>query len=102
MKQGDSLSELHSIINKTYQKGTVFMKSTQIFGYSDDIAIVSTNVSMLREIYKGMEAEPAKFELTVNESKTKYMVISNHEDRRVPYDLEINEKCFKGMVVLTI
>lgn len=103
VKQGDGLSAvlfnlaLHSVIKMVDQKGTIFTKSSQIFGYADDIAIVARNANKVREVYEVMEVEATKIGLNVNESKTKYMIMSKSADRRKPRDLEINGKRFGGV-----
>ncbi len=79
------------------QKGTIFTKSSQIFGYMDDIAIVASNANKVREVYEVMEEEATKIGLSVNDIKTKYMIMSKSEDRRKPRDLEINGKRFGGV-----
>jgi F0F1-type ATP synthase alpha subunit len=103
VKQGDGLSTvlfnlaLHQAINKVYQKGTIFLKSSQICAYADDIAIVARNVSTLKEVFLEIEKEAEKMGLIVNEAKAKYMVMSTSKTRRAPQNLKLDNRIFEGI-----
>ena len=78
------------------------MKSSQICAYPHDILIVARTIDSLKDMDALMEAEAIKIGLVANENKTKYMVMSNSETRRVPRDFSVNGKCFKECPALVI
>jgi hypothetical protein len=81
MKQGDGLSAalfniaLHSIINNTNKKETLFLKSSQISAYADDLVIATRNGNTLKLVYLELESEIQSTGLSVNKKNTKYMIV---------------------------
>jgi sorting nexin-29 len=107
LKQGDRLSTtlfniaLHSAINTINQKGTRFLKSSQICAYADDLVIVSRDVNTLKQIHLELEREIQSTVLSVKEKKTKYMIVSTSEVRRRPQSLLVGEKNVDGVTSFT-
>jgi hypothetical protein len=90
-KQGDGLSTVLSnlallqAVDKVNQRGTIYFKSSQICAYADGTVIVARNISTLKQIYLELEKEAERFELVVNERKTKYMVMSTSSTTKHQY-----------------
>lgn len=103
VKQGDGLSAtlfiiaLNSVIKKVDQRGTIFIKSTQICGYADDLGLVARNKTRLIALFKELEGEAEELGLVINVDKTKYMIMSADQNRRKAQDLEIDDKVFEGV-----
>uniref|UniRef100_A0A8D8LL21 Craniofacial development protein 2 n=3 Tax=Cacopsylla melanoneura TaxID=428564 RepID=A0A8D8LL21_9HEMI len=103
VKQGDGLSTtlfiiaINHAIKHLDQRGTIFLKSTQICGYADDIVLVSRTRNRLIELYNELEEKTTVLGLEINVNKTKYMVMSTDENRRKPNQLEIGTNKFEGV-----
>jgi len=82
VRQGDALSSilfdlvLEAIFQKVNVTGYIGTKSTQIFAYADDVAIVSRNKNALKDTLVHTESEARKRCLLVNENKPKYMEVT--------------------------
>jgi hypothetical protein len=63
----------------------------------DDIVIIASTRQKITEIYKKMEDKARKIGLKINESKTKYMIMSMSENRRKTQDLKVEGKSFMGV-----
>jgi sorting nexin-29 len=105
VRQGDGLSTtlfilaLHYGAQKIDQRGTIFMKLSQICAYADDIVIVARTQKKLTEVYLDLAEEASKLGMEINENKnkTKYMVTSTYEHRRNAGDLRIGNKTFEAV-----
>jgi len=66
VRQGDALSSilfdliLEAIFQKMYINGYIGTKSTQVFAYADDVAIVSRNKNALKDTPVNIESEAKK------------------------------------------
>jgi len=82
VRQGDELSSilfdlvLEAIIRKLNINGHIGTKSTQIFAYADDVAILSRNKNVLKDALGNIESAPRERGLIINENKTKYMEVT--------------------------
>ena len=65
-------------------RGTIYNKSTQILAYADDVDIVGRNVRSVKEVYLALENALNKVGLRVNETKTKYMIVSKEQGKPHP------------------
>jgi hypothetical protein len=103
MRQGDALSAvlsnlaLHSAIQKVEPSGTIVSRTTQLFGYANDIALIGRNSTALKELFNELAKEAKILALKINENKTKYLIISNLQARREPRNLSIGEYDFEGV-----
>jgi hypothetical protein len=81
VKEGDGLSAtffilaLHNAAQERDQRGTIYTKSNQICAYADDVVIVTTSETRLRQVYRETEKKTQQMGLIVNEKKTKYMIV---------------------------
>jgi hypothetical protein len=81
VRQGDALPSilfdlvLEEILQKVNITGHIGTKSTHIFAYADDVAIVSRNKNALKDNLINIESEARKRGLRINENKTKYMEV---------------------------
>jgi hypothetical protein len=65
---------------QTYkQHNLINNKETQLLAYADDIDIVGTSQSAVRNAYLALEGEAAKVWLKINEQKTKYMIAAQND-----------------------
>lgn len=104
VRQGDALSctlfnlVLEKVIRdaKVQTTGTIFMKSSQLLGYADDIDIIGRNVLDAKESFIGIETAAARMGLRVNEAKTKYMVTaSTKHATRLGQNLTVDDYNFE-------
>jgi hypothetical protein len=100
VKQGDGLSTtlfniiLHTAIEKVDKRGTIFTKLSQICAYADDVAILA-KTEELKRIYQKLEEAVNELSLYMNETKTKYMSVTNKEGRSHNNSVEIGSKRFE-------
>jgi hypothetical protein len=64
-----------------YQGDSIYNRTLQYLAYADDVNLVSKSALMLSEAFKQLEAESKNVSLTINESKTKYMINSRNKVR---------------------
>jgi sorting nexin-29 len=82
VRQGDALSSvlfdlvLEAVLQKMNITGHIGTKSTQMFAYADDVAIVSRNKNALKDTLVNIESEGRERGLLINENKTKYMEVT--------------------------
>ena len=82
--------------------GHIGTKSTQIFAYADDVAIVSRNKNAPKDILINKGSEARTTGLLINENKTKYMevtrtVINGDQLRCGKHEFEhVKEFCYLG------
>jgi hypothetical protein len=93
VKQRDGLSTtlfkivFHSVINKTHQNGTPFLKSSHICAYADDLVIVTRDVNTLKPIYLDLEREIRSIGLDVNEKRPSIYDSINIRDKKQPTEV---------------
>jgi hypothetical protein len=82
VRQGDELSSIFFdlVLDEVFQKmnitGNIGTKSTHIFAYADDVAIVSRNENALKDNLVDIESEARKGGLLINENKTTYVEVT--------------------------
>jgi hypothetical protein len=82
VRQGDALSSilfdlvLEAILQKMNITSHIGTKSTQIFAYANNVAIVSRNKNAIKYTLVNIESEARERGLLINENKTKYMEVT--------------------------
>jgi len=82
VRQGDALSSvlfdlvLEAITRKLNITRHIGTKSTQIFAYADNVAILSRNKNALKDALGNIESEARERGLLINKNKTKYMEVT--------------------------
>ncbi|XP_060665561.1 uncharacterized protein LOC132797804 [Drosophila nasuta] len=103
LRQGDSLScilfniLMESIIRKAgvHRTGTILTnRCVQLLGYADDIDIIGRTKRDVTGAFGAIEKESAKARLAVNMEKTKFMVCSSRESRRLDSQLTAENYSF--------
>jgi hypothetical protein len=104
LRQGDVLSTLffnvllEVIVGRANLQtiGTIYNKEIQLLAYADDIDIVGTSQSAVRDAYLALKKEVAKVGLKINE-QTKYIIAArnNRTTRDVAQDKAIGDKHFE-------
>ncbi|XP_051859298.1 uncharacterized protein LOC127565328 [Drosophila albomicans] len=103
LRQGDSLScilfniLMESIIRKAgvHRTGTILTnRCVQLLGYADDIDIIGRTKRDVTGAFGAIEKESAKVGLAVNMEKTKFMVCSSRESRRLDSQLTAENYSF--------
>lgn len=103
LRQGDPLSTmlfnlvLEVIIRecKLQTKGTVNHFRHQVVAFADDIAIITRTKQELITVFKKLEHKAKEYGLTINEQKTKYLKLRNHnEENENGIQIQSNEKAY--------
>ena len=76
---------IESVLRKAgvYRNGTIFQKSVQLLAYADDIDIIGRTKRDVTAAFSAIERESTKMGLAVNEGKTKYMLSTCRDARRI-------------------
>lgn len=101
LKQGDGLSCAPFIIALAKamrtagiaDRGTILNRSIQILGYADDVDIIRRSIVEVREAFFKIQEAAENLGLRVNEDKTKLLVASAPDNRRV---IAAN-RCYYGL-----
>ncbi|XP_043064095.1 uncharacterized protein LOC122320085 [Drosophila ficusphila] len=106
LRQGDSLScmlfniLMESIVRKAgvHRTGTILSnRCVQLLGYADDIDIIGRTKRDVTAAFGAIEKESAKVGLAVNMDKTKFMVCSSRESRRLDSQLTADSYSFESV-----
>lgn len=105
LRQGDGISTmlfniaLEGVIrrSKIETGGSIFVKSTQVLAFADDIDIIGRNIRAVKDAYCKLEKEANKIGLQVNVDKTKFLMVcpSMRTVELVGSHLEIEGKGFE-------
>lgn len=105
-RQGDSLSctlfnlLMESVIRKAdvHRTGTILTnRCVQLLAYADDIDIIGRTKRDVTGAFGAIEKESAKVGLAVNAGKTKFMVCSSRESRRLDSQLAAGDHTFESV-----
>jgi sorting nexin-29 len=82
-------------MEKVDKRGTIFIKLSQICAYADDVTILVKTEKKLKRIYQKLGEAVNELGLYTNETKTKYMSITNKQGRLYNNSIEIGSKRFE-------
>jgi hypothetical protein len=77
--------------------GTIVNRTTQLFGYANDIAHMGRNSTALKELFNELAKEAKILGLKIDENKTKYLIIPILQTRSAPRNLSFGEYDFEGV-----
>lgn len=103
VRQGDALSAtlfnlaLQSILHNLTDNGTIVYKSKHICAYADDIVIIARNITELKLAFSEMYSAAKTMGLEINESKTKYMIMSTDKRRSQNTDVTMEGMTFENV-----
>jgi hypothetical protein len=73
----------------------IFTKLSQICAYTDDVTVLAKTEKELKRIYQKLEEAVNELGLYTNETKTKYISITNKQGRLHNNSIEIGSKRFE-------
>ena len=87
---------MESVLRKAgvHRNGTVFCKSVQLLAYADDIDIIGRTKQDVTAAFSAIERESSKMGLAVNEGKTKYMLSTSRDARRIDSQITADNYTF--------
>lgn len=77
------------------QSGTIFTKTTQVLGYADDVALIGMSLKTIKEASEKFQREAARMGLSINESKTKLMVLRKKTPINPPKQYVVGQYTFE-------
>jgi sorting nexin-29 len=77
------------------KRETMFTKLSQICAYANDLTILAKTENELKRVYQTLEEATNELGLYTNETKTKYMSITNKQGRLHSSSVEIRSKRFE-------
>lgn len=102
LRQGDALACM--LFNIALEKairdsgintsGTIYHKSVQVLAYADDIDIIGRSSEDVKNSFILLERAAKKMGLSINETKTKYMISAKHQ-YEMPNKLDTGEHSFE-------
>jgi hypothetical protein len=82
-------------MKKVDKRGTIFTKISQTCVYADDVTILAKTEKELKRINRKLEETVNELGLYTNETKTKYMSITNKRGRSHNNSIETGSKRFE-------
>jgi hypothetical protein len=101
LKQGDNLSPLLFNLALEYdirqvQENQLGLKLNATH-YADDVNLLGDNMGTIKKNTETLIDASKEFGLGVNAEKTKYMLLSSHQNGEQNHDIEIANRCFENV-----
>ena len=77
-----------------HRNGTNLQKSVQLLAYADDIDIIGCTKRDVTAAFSAIERGSTKMSLTINEGKTKYMLTTSRDVRRIGSQITADNNSF--------
>jgi hypothetical protein len=100
LKQGHTLSLLLSNFALEYAIRKVGQKlngTHQLLVYADDVNLLGINIDTRKKNTETLTEASKKVGLEANIEKTKYMLLSRHQNAGQNHDIKIPNRCFENM-----
>jgi hypothetical protein len=65
--------------------------------YADDVNLLSDNIDTVNKNTQTLVDASKEVGLEVNTEKTKYMLLSHHQNSRQNHDIKIGNRCFENV-----
>jgi hypothetical protein len=104
LKQGDALSPLlfYFALECAIRKGQENQVGLNLYGthqlliYADDVNVLGDNIDTIKKNTQTLIGTSKEVGLEVNTEKTKYMLLSRHQN----HDIKISNRCFENVAYL--
>jgi hypothetical protein len=70
----------------------------QLLVYADDVNLLGDNIDAIKKNMETLIDASMEVGLEVNTEKTKYMLLSCHQNAGQSHDIKISNKCFENVV----
>jgi hypothetical protein len=105
LKQGDALSPLHFNFVLEYaiskvQENQVGLKlnwTHQLLAYADDVNLLGDNINTIKKITETLLDATKDIGLEINVEKTKYMLLSRHQNVGQNRDIKLGNRSFENV-----
>jgi hypothetical protein len=83
------------------QVGLKLNGTHQLLVYADDVNLLGDNIDAIKKNMETLTDTSKEVRLEVNTEKTKYMLLSRHQNAGQSYDIKIANRCFENVAKFT-